>query len=79
LRFLPGYLLPIDFSLFGGGMSPSHPFTLDAAQWGVLVFVVATTFFSGLLGGFFFGMTHALRRGESGERSKSIWTFEDEI
>lgn len=55
-----------------------HQFRLDAAQWGVFVFVFATTFFSGMLGGFFFGMTHALRHGENGHGAKSIWTFEDE-
>ena len=54
-----------------------HQFRLDAVQWGVLAFVVATTFFSGVLGGFFFGMTHALRHGES-DSSKSIWTFDEE-
>jgi hypothetical protein len=59
-------------------MSPNHPFTLDAAQWSILAFVVATVFFSGLLGGFFFGMTHAMRHGENGERTKSIWTFEED-
>lgn len=57
-------------------MVPNHSLTLDAAQWSVVLFVLAMTFLSGVLGGFFFGMTHALRHGDEG--SKSIWTYEDE-
>ena len=52
-----------------------HQFRLDSGQWGLLLFVLATAFFSGVLGGFFFGMTHALRHGA--ESSKSIWTFDE--
>jgi hypothetical protein len=55
-------------------MLPGHPFTLNAAQFGVVVFVLAMTF----LGGYFFGMTRAMRHGESSEGSKSIWTFDGE-
>ena len=54
------------------------PFALDAVHWAVVVFVLATAFLSGALGGFFFGMTHALRHGEGNEASKSIWTFDEE-
>ena len=54
-----------------------HSFTLNGAQWGIFVFVLATTFLSGVLGGFFFGMTHAMRHGD-GESPKSIWTFDEE-
>jgi hypothetical protein len=63
------------FPLFGGAML-LHQFRLDSGQWGLLLFVLATAFFSGVLGGFFFGMTHALRHGV--ESSKSIWTFDEE-
>ena len=55
-----------------------HQFTLHAAQWGVWGFVLATTFFSGVLGGFFFGMTRAMRHGESSESSKPIWIYDEE-
>ena len=55
-------------------MLPGHPFVLNAAQLGVVVFVLAMAF----LGGYFFGMTHAMRQGESSEDSRSLWTFDDE-
>ncbi len=60
-------------------MQPGHLFTLDVSQWAVVVFVLAMTFFCGVLGGFFFGLTRALRHGEGSQDSRSIWTYEDEI
>ena len=59
-------------------MQPDHPFTLTVAQWALVAFVLALTFFSGLLGGYLFGLTDALRHGEGGQGSKSIWPYEDE-
>jgi hypothetical protein len=59
-------------------MLPGYPFLLDAYHWAVVVFVLAMTFLSGALGGFFFGLTHALRHGEGDRGSKSIWTFDEE-
>ena len=58
-------------------MLPGHLFTLDAGQWPVVAFVLAMTFFSGVLGGFFFGLTRAVRHGEGHPDSESIWTYED--
>ena len=57
-------------------MLPGHPFMLDLGQLAIVAFVLAMTFLSGVLGGYFFGMTHALRHG--GGDSKSIWTYETE-
>ena len=59
-------------------MQPGHPITLDLSHLAVVGFVLAMTFLSGLLGGYLFGLTHALRNGEGGQGSKSIWTYEDE-
>lgn len=59
-------------------MQPGHPFTIDPAQWTVLAFVLAMTFLSGVLGGYLFGLTRAIRHGEGSQSSKSIWTYEDE-
>ena len=59
-------------------MQPSHSFTLDVDQWAVVAFVLATTFLSGVLGGYLFGLTHTVRHGDGSQGSKSIWTYEDE-
>ena len=59
-------------------MQPGHPFTLAVAQWAVAAFVLATTFLSGVLGGYLFGLTHTARHGDGTQGSKSIWTYEDE-
>ena len=59
-------------------MQPGHPITLDLSHWAVVAFVLAMTFLSGVLGGYLFGLTRALRHGEGGPGPKSIWTYEDE-
>jgi len=59
-------------------MQEAHLFTMDAAHLGVVVFVLAMAFLSGVLGGYFFGMTHALRHGDGGEASKSIWPYDED-
>ncbi len=59
-------------------MQPGHLFTLDLTRWALVAFVLAMTFLSGVLGGYLFGLTRALRHGEGGPGSKSIWTCEDE-
>ncbi len=59
-------------------MLPGHHFALDGAHSGVVLFLLGMTFLLGAFGGFFFGMTHALRHIESKLGSKSIWTFDDE-
>jgi len=51
---------------------------LDVGQWAVLAFVLAMTFLTGVLGGFFVGLTRAVRHGEVGQEPRSIWTYEDE-
>jgi hypothetical protein len=59
-------------------MQPGFPFKFDVAQWAVVAFVLAMTFLSGVLGGYLFGLTHALRQGDGSDGSNSIWTYEDE-
>jgi hypothetical protein len=59
-------------------MHPGYPFTLDVAQLGVVAFVLAMTFLSGVLGGYLFGLTHIVRHGDGNQDAKSIWTYEDE-
>jgi hypothetical protein len=61
----------------GGAMQPGHLFTMDVGQWALAAFVLAMTFFSGVLGGFLC-LTHTVRQGDAGRGSKSIWTYEDE-
>jgi hypothetical protein len=52
---------------------------MDSAQLAVAAFVLATAFLSGVLGGYLFGLTHLVRRGNGSEGAKSIWTYyEDE-
>lgn len=53
-------------------MLPGHHFVLDDARLGVVLFALVMTFLSGALGGFFFGITHALRHGASNLGPKSI-------
>ncbi len=57
---------------------PGHPFMLGLDHWAVAGFVLALTFLSGMLGGFFFGLTRAFRHGDGGQEPRSIWTYEDE-
>lgn len=59
-------------------MQLDYPFTLDIDRWAVVAFVLAMTFLSGVLGGYLFGLTHALRHGQGSQDSKSIWEYEDE-
>jgi NADH:ubiquinone oxidoreductase subunit 3 (subunit A) len=59
-------------------MQLSYPFTLDVTQLGLVAFVLAMTFLSGVLGGYLFGLTHTVRQGDGSQSSKSIWTYEDE-
>jgi hypothetical protein len=59
-------------------MQPSHPFTVGLDQWAVVAFLLFMTFLSGVLGGYLFGLTRALRHDEGGQGSKSLWTHEDE-
>jgi hypothetical protein len=59
-------------------MEPGYPIALHFAQWPVVTFVLVTMFFSGVLGGYLFGLTRALRHREDGQGSKSIWTCEDD-
>lgn len=59
-------------------MHPGYPFTLDVAQLGIVAFVLAMTFLSGVLGGYLFGLTHIVRHGDGSQDAKSIWTYEDE-
>lgn len=58
-------------------MQPSYPFTFNVAQWGLVAFVLAMAFFSGVLGGYLVGLTHTAR-GDGEQNAKSIWTFDDE-
>ena len=48
-------------------MHPGYPFTLDVAQLGVVAFVLAMTFLSGVLGGYLFGLTHIVRHGDGSQ------------
>ncbi len=59
-------------------MQAGYPVTLHFAQWPVVAFVLAMMFLSGLLGGYLFGLTHALRHRDDHQRSKSAWTYEDD-
>jgi hypothetical protein len=60
-------------------MQPIHSFTMDIHQWALVTFVLATTFLSGVLGGFLFGLSHTVRHGDGSQDTKSIWTYyEDE-
>ena len=59
-------------------MQPGDLNALHFAQWPVVAFVLAMMFLSGALGGFLFGLTHALRHRHDSQGSKSIWTYEDE-
>lgn len=59
-------------------MQPSHAFMVGLDKWAVVAFLLVMTFLSGVLGGYLFGLTHALRHDEGGRGSKSIWTYEDE-
>jgi hypothetical protein len=59
-------------------MQPSYPLTLDVAHWGIVAFVLAMTFLSGVLGGYLFCLTHTLRHDGRSQGSRSIWTYEDE-
>lgn len=59
-------------------MLTGHHFALNDTHLDILFFVLPVTFIFGVLGGFFFGLTHALRHGASQAASKSIWTFDDE-
>jgi hypothetical protein len=54
-------------------MQAGYPVTLHFAQWSVVAFVLAMAFLSGVLGGFLFGLTHALRHRDRSHGSKSIW------
>jgi hypothetical protein len=58
-------------------MQPGHPFSLDVSQSAIVVFVLAMTFLSGVLGGYFFGLTDAVR-GHGHRESKSIWEYDEE-
>jgi hypothetical protein len=62
----------------GEAMQPGYPTTLHFAQWPVVAFVLAMMFFSGVLGGYLFGLTHALRHRDDRQGPKSIWTHEDD-
>jgi hypothetical protein len=57
-------------------MQSGYPVTLHFAQWPVVAFVLAIMFLSGVVGGYLFGLTHALRHRDDGQGSKSIWTDE---
>ncbi len=59
-------------------MQTGYPFILHGAQWAVVAFVLAATFFSGVLGGYLFGLTHALRQRDDSQPAKSIWTYDDD-
>jgi hypothetical protein len=59
-------------------MQPGYLFNLDTAKWSVVAFVLATTFLSGVLGGYLFGLARALRHLDDSNGSRSIWTYEDE-
>lgn len=59
-------------------MPTGYPLSLDATQWGVVAFVLAMAFLSGVLGGYLFGLTHAVRQGSGNQAPRSIWTCEDE-
>lgn len=63
---------------FGGAMQPHYPFIFDSGQWAVVGFVLATTFLSGVLGGYLYGLTHTARLGEGNQGSRSIWIDEHE-
>jgi hypothetical protein len=53
-------------------MQPSHLFTVGLDQWAVVAFLLCLTFLSGVLGGYLFGLTHALRHDEGGQGSKDV-------
>lgn len=59
-------------------MLPHYPLTPDSSQLAVAAFVLAMTFFSGVLGGYLYGLTHTARQAEGNQNSKSIWTEDDE-
>jgi hypothetical protein len=59
-------------------MQSGYPITLDIAHWPVVAFVLATIFLSGVLGGYLFGLAHAVRHRDDSQGSESIWTYEDE-
>ena len=58
-------------------MQPGYLFPLNLSQWGVAAFVLAVMFLSGLLGGYLFGLAHALRHGAGTQGSKSIWEYDE--
>jgi hypothetical protein len=58
-------------------MQPGYLFPTNLSQWGVAAFVLAVMFFSGLLGGYLFGLARAQRYGDGSQGSKSIWEYED--
>ena len=59
-------------------MLPHYPLTPDSSQLAVAAFVLVMTFFSGLLGGYLYGLTHTARLGEGNQGTKSIWMDEGE-
>jgi hypothetical protein len=59
-------------------MQPGYPLRLDVAEWAVVVFVLATLFFSGVLAGYLMGLTHLVRHGDARHGGKNIWGHEDE-
>jgi hypothetical protein len=60
-------------------MQADYPFvTLHFAQWAVVAFVLVIMFLSGVVGGYLFGLTRALRYRDDRQGSKSSWMYEDE-
>ncbi len=60
-------------------MQPGYLFPLHLSQWGVAAFVLAVIFLSGLIGGYLFGLAHALRHGAGSQSSQSIWEYEESV
>jgi len=58
-------------------MQPGYLLPSNLSQWGVAAFVLAVMFLSGLVGGYLFGLAHALRHGDSSQGTKSIWEYEE--